>query len=58
MDYGMGFALTFKSILYYDFISIFLIGIPYMIHDGKMNMDWKRLQKKLQPMNNYGLLND
>jgi uncharacterized membrane protein (Fun14 family) len=58
MDYSMGFALTFKYIFYYDFISIFFIGIPYMMHDGKINMDWKKLQQKLQPTNNYGLLSD
>jgi hypothetical protein len=34
MDYNMGIALTFKCIFYYDFISIFFIGIQYMIHDG------------------------
>jgi hypothetical protein len=44
MDYNMGFALTFKCIFYYDFISIFFIGTQYMIHDGKKNMDWKKLQ--------------
>jgi uncharacterized membrane protein (Fun14 family) len=58
MDYSMGFKLTFKCILYYDFISIFIIGIPYMIHDGKINMDWKKLQQKLQPTKNNGLLSD
>jgi hypothetical protein len=35
MDYILGFALTFKSIFHYDFISMFIIGIPYMIFDGK-----------------------
>jgi hypothetical protein len=35
MDYNMGFALTFKCIFHYDFISIFFIKIQYMIHDGK-----------------------
>jgi hypothetical protein len=44
MDYNMGIALTFKYIFYYDFISIFFIGTQYMIHDGKKNMDWKKLQ--------------
>jgi hypothetical protein len=29
-----------------------------MIHDGEKSMDWKKLQQKLQPTNNYGLLND
>jgi hypothetical protein len=41
-DYVLGFVLTFKCILYYDFISIFFIGTQYMIHDGKINMDWKK----------------
>jgi hypothetical protein len=31
MDYSVGFALTFKCIFYYDFISIFFIGT----HGGK-----------------------
>jgi hypothetical protein len=31
----MGFALTFKCIFYYDFMSIFFMGIQHMIHDGK-----------------------
>jgi hypothetical protein len=35
MEYSLGFALTFKCIFYYDFISIFFIGIQYIIHDGK-----------------------
>jgi hypothetical protein len=35
MDYNLGFALTFKCTFCYDFISIFLISIQYMIHDGK-----------------------
>ncbi len=35
MDYNLGFALTFKCIFCYDFISIFFIRIQYMIHDGK-----------------------
>ncbi len=43
MDYNMGIALIFKCIFYYDFISIFFIGTQYMIHDGKKNMDWKKL---------------
>jgi hypothetical protein len=58
MDYNLGFALTFKCISFYDSISIFFIGIQHMIHDGKKNMDWKKLQQKLQLTNNYGLLND
>jgi len=45
MDYNLGFALTFKCIFCYDFISIFFIGLQYMIHDGKKKMDWKKLQK-------------
>jgi hypothetical protein len=35
MDYNLGFALTFKCIFGYDFISIFFIGNQYMIHNGK-----------------------
>jgi hypothetical protein len=35
MDYILGFTLTFKCIFYYDFISIFFIGIQYIIHDRK-----------------------
>jgi hypothetical protein len=46
MDY-LGFVLTFKFIFYYGFISIFFIGTQYMIHDGKTNMNWKKLQQKL-----------
>ncbi len=34
MDYHLGFVLTFKCIFCYDLISIFLIGIQYVIHDG------------------------
>jgi hypothetical protein len=47
MDYNMGSMLTFKCIFCYDFISIFFIGTQYMIHDGKINMNWKTLQQKL-----------
>jgi hypothetical protein len=47
MDYNLGSELAFKCILKYDFISIFFIGIQYMIHDGKSNMNWKKLQQKL-----------
>jgi hypothetical protein len=46
MDYVMGFALTFKCIFCYDFISIFFIKIQYMIHDGKKKMDWKKITTK------------
>jgi hypothetical protein len=35
MNYNMGFALIFKCIFYYDFISIFFIGTQHIIHDGK-----------------------
>jgi hypothetical protein len=35
MDYNLGFALSFKCIFLYDFISIFFIGNQYMINDGK-----------------------
>jgi hypothetical protein len=58
MDYGLGFTLTFKCIFCYVFILIFLIGTQYMILDGKTNMDLKKLQQKLEPTNNYGLLKD
>jgi hypothetical protein len=47
MDYGLGYALAFNCIFWYDFISIFFIGTHYMIVDGKENMDWKKLQQKL-----------
>jgi hypothetical protein len=46
MDYNLGFELTFKCFFYYGFISIFFIGIQYMIHDGKEN-ELKKLQQKL-----------
>jgi hypothetical protein len=41
--YGLGLdsTLTFKCIFYYDFTSIFFIGIQYMIHDG----GWKWIEK-------------
>jgi hypothetical protein len=35
MDYDLGSILTFKCIFGYDFISIFVIGTQYMIHDEK-----------------------
>jgi hypothetical protein len=47
MDYNLGFALTFKCIFYYDFISIFFIGTQYTAHDGKTIMNWKKLQQKI-----------
>jgi hypothetical protein len=47
MDYNIGFALTFKCIFCYDFISIFFIGTQYMIHDGKKNGLKKNLTKNL-----------
>jgi hypothetical protein len=47
MDYNLDSALTFKCIFSYDFISIFFIKTQYMIHDGKENMNWKKLQQKL-----------
>jgi hypothetical protein len=47
MDYNPSFELTFKCIFCYDFISIFFIGIQYMIHDGEKNIDWKTLQQKI-----------
>jgi len=39
MDYGVGFALAFKCIFCYDFISIFFIGIQYMILDEIIIID-------------------
>jgi len=47
MDYGLGFALTFKCIFYYDFIWIFFIRTQYMILDGEKNMDKKKLKQKI-----------
>jgi hypothetical protein len=35
MDYGLRYALAFKCIFCYDFISIFFIRTQYMILDGK-----------------------
>ncbi len=35
MDYNTGYALTFKCIFYYDFISMFFTRSQYMIHDGE-----------------------
>jgi hypothetical protein len=43
MDYNLGFALTFKCIFYYDFISIFFIGTQYMIHDAKKKIGLKKV---------------
>ncbi len=42
MDYSLGSTLVFKCTFYYDFISIFFIGIQYMVHDRKTNMDLKK----------------
>jgi hypothetical protein len=42
----MGYALTFKCIFYYDFISMFFIRTQYMIHDGGKNMDSKKITTK------------
>jgi hypothetical protein len=47
MDYVMGFALTFKCIFCYDFISMFFIRTQYMINDGGEKMDGKSLQQKI-----------
>jgi len=58
MDYNLGFALTFKCIFCYDFISLFFIGTQYMIHDGKKIGLKKITTKTLTKNNNYGLLND
>jgi predicted porin len=55
MDYNLGFALTFKCKFYYDFISIFVIGIQYMIHDAKYEL---KKNTKALTTNEYELLND
>ncbi len=47
MDYNVGSALAFQCIFGYDFISIFVIRIQYMIHDGPIDMDWKKIQQKI-----------
>jgi hypothetical protein len=39
MDYNLGYALTFKCIFCYDFISIIFIRTQYMIHDAQKNMN-------------------
>jgi hypothetical protein len=46
MDCVMGFALKFKCIFCYDFISIFSMGIQYIIHDGKKKKYWNKLEQK------------
>jgi uncharacterized membrane protein (Fun14 family) len=46
MDYNLGFTLAFKCVFCCDSISIFIVGTQYMIHDGKINIDWKKLQQK------------
>jgi hypothetical protein len=38
MEYSLDYALTFKCIFSYDFISIFVLGTQYIIHDG--NKQW------------------
>jgi hypothetical protein len=59
MDYNLGFALTFKCIFYYDFISIFFIGTQYMIHDKGKKYGLKIITtKNLTNLNNYGILNN
>ncbi len=47
MDYNPSFPLVLKCIFCYDFISIFFIGIQYMIHDGKKNELKKKSTKFL-----------
>ncbi len=47
MDYNLDFALAFKCIFYYDFISIFFIWTQYMIHDGKKKWMEKITTKNL-----------
>jgi hypothetical protein len=46
MDYGLGFALTFKCIFCYVLIWIFFVGTQYMILDGETNMDLKEIKTK------------
>jgi hypothetical protein len=46
MDCNLGFALALKCIFSYDFISIFCIGTQKMMHNGKIHMDWKKLQQQ------------
>jgi hypothetical protein len=49
MDYNMGFALTFKCIICYDFvmgINIFYRDSIYDTWWGK-KIDWKKLQQKI-----------
>jgi hypothetical protein len=53
MDYILGYALTFKCIFHYDFISIFIIGTQYMIHDGKKI--WIEKNYNMQSIRNHSL---
>ncbi len=46
MDYNLGFALTFKCIFCYDFISMSFIGTQYMTHDRKQIWIEKKSQHK------------
>jgi len=56
MDYNLGFALTFKCIFCHDFISMFFIGIQYIVY-GEIIWIEKNYNKNLST-NNYELLND
>jgi hypothetical protein len=47
MDYNLHYALTFKCIFCYDFISIFFIGIQYMIVDRKNIYQLKNITPKI-----------
>jgi len=47
MDYIMGFALTFKCIFCYDFISIYFYNNSIYDTWWEKKMDWKNLQQKL-----------
>jgi len=54
----MGFALKFKCIFCYDFISIFFIGTQYMIHDGKNLCNEKNYNKNFNHQIFMDFLND
>ncbi len=58
--YGLwfGFYISIQMHFLLWFHSIFSIRTQYIILDRKTNMNWKKLQQKLEPTNNYGLLND
>jgi hypothetical protein len=47
MEYVLGFALTFKCVFCYDFISIFFYKDSIYDTWWKKKMDWKKLQQEL-----------